>query len=209
MGLGGIVSAPFKAVGGALGLTGGSLPQAQSVDYDDQTKGLLQKQIARGDQTANDIVNRNTAGMDEKAQAFNAASQVSKPVKNEALGLNPLANDLDQALQNRAARQYGDSSSLLKSKMQLGANNEVIRNEAQAAQAQNALTKQKLQAYSAKLKNDAARKQARSQMFGSILGLGGTLGGAYLGGMMGPAGGAAGAAAGGKIGSGIGSGLGG
>lgn len=201
MGLGSVLSTPVKAVGGLLGIHG-SGPEAQSVDYDDQTKGLLETQKNRANESADDIVARNTAGMDEKANRFIDASQVSKPMQNTALGLNPMADDLDSALHQRAQRQYFDKSQISKSKQKLDANDQVISAEAGAANAVNAQTRQKLQAYSTQLKNQAAKKQARAQMFGSVLGLAGTAAGAYFGG-------AGGAIAGGKIGSGVGGGLGG
>src|SRR4051812_24535382 len=100
-------------------------PQAQSVAFDDDTKGLLQKQQDRANESADDIVARNTAGMDAKAQSFFDASQVSKPEKNLALGLGPISDDLDSALAERASRNYQDHSAIAKSRMKLDANDEL------------------------------------------------------------------------------------
>lgn len=197
MGLGGLIKAPGHLISGALGFGGGATPQAQVQDFDADTKGLLEKQKARADETADQIVNRETAGADEKAQAFTDATNASKPLANAALGLNPMANDLDQALASRAQRQYADASGISKIRRKMDANNKMIKAQGDAAQAVNAQTKQKMESYSMQLKNQAAKKQARSHMLGSVLGMAGTVVGAIYGGP-------AGAAAGGAIGKGIG-----
>ena len=164
----------------ALDKLSGGQPQAKTVDFDADTQGLLQKQQDRGNETAEDIVNRNTAGMDQKAQQFFDASQASKPQQNAALGLNPMADDLNAALGQRAQRQYQDKSTIGKSRMKLDAQDQVLKNQADAAQAVNVKTSQKLRQYSTQLKNQAAKKQARAQMLGQILGAGGSIAGSAM-----------------------------
>lgn len=191
MGLGGLIKAPGKLVSGVLGM-GGGVPQGQSVDFDPETKALFEKQKQRADETADQIVARENEGADEKAMGFMGASQSAQPQANAALALNPMAGDLDKALATRAARKYQDTSGLSKIRQKMSANEKMIKAQSGAAEAVGQQTRQKMEAYSTQLKNQAAKKQARSQMLGSVLGMAGTLGGAYL---AGPGGAAAGGAA--------------
>ncbi len=181
MGLGGLLKAPGKLVSGVLGM-GGGVPQGQSVDFDADTKALLERQKSRADETADQIVARENEGADKKATEFMGASQSAQPQANAALALNPMAGDLDKALATRSARKYADVSGVSKLRQKMGANEKMIKAQAGAAEAVNQQTRQKMDSYSTQLKNQAAKKQARSQMLGSVLGAAGTLGGAYMAG---------------------------
>lgn len=183
-------------------LGNGKTPQGSSVDFDNETKALLQKQQDRASETPEQIVARETSGMDEARNAFAQGSQTFKPQANAALGLNDMHGDLDQALADRASRKYQDASQIFKTRKKMDANNEYIQAQAQAAQAVSQQTRQKMEAYSIQLKNQAARKQARAQMLGTVLGAAGTVGGAAFGGPVG-------ASAGGAVGSGVGQSVGG
>lgn len=193
LGVGGFLTA--KALTG-----GGRTPQGAIQDFDPETKALLEKQKQRAEENADQIVARETEGADQKAMDFMGASQAIKPQANAALALNPMAADLDQALAKRAERQYKDVSGLSKIRRKMDANEKMIKAQAGAASAVGQQTRQKMEAYSTHLKNQAAKKQARSQMLGSVLGLAGTAAGAYFGGP-------AGMAAGGSIGKGVGESL--
>lgn len=183
--IGKVIGAPLKAVGGLLGMGGGGSPTPETVDFDPETKAMMERKKSRADLSAGAIVGRDTAGADEAAMGFMQAAQADKPQQNAALALGPQAADLDAALAKRARRKYVDTSSMDKSRRLLKANEEVLQNQKGALEVVNMRTAQKMAQQSNALKAQAAKSAERSQMLGNVLGVAGMVGGAYLGGGLG------------------------
>jgi hypothetical protein len=186
--IGGALAGPAGLLtGGAIGASG-DVPQLEAVDLDQGTKDLLNRKAAQASQSPEDLAGQFTSGIEQTGLDFSAGL----PDVNPGLGMS--TGDLDKAITGRARRKYVDNIAHTKTAMRQAAPKMQLAAGQGATQAAGSLAQNTLTQYSAKLKNAAARKQARAQVFGNIMGLGGTIVGAAIAG--GP-----GAAMGSKVGS--------
>lgn len=205
MGIGGAlkkaVSAPFKAVGGLLGLNGNNGYDAgPDVEIDPTTQGLINSQTGRANRSETDFTNEALQGANEQGQSVLDQGNKLGQEQDQAQAMGS-SDQLSEALTRRSRNRYSDESNARKVSQDIKSHsqkfNELQQVSSNLAKAQ-AL---KQQNYQRKAAADQARKQARGGAIGSVLGIGGAIAG-------GIAGGPGGAAAGSMIGQGLGQNLG-
>lgn len=179
-----------------------NVPQLEHAALDEGSKALFNKQIERATETADDVVNRQTEGADEKALGFMKAQASGGPEARAALGLGSMNDDLDKALQTRSQRKYLESSNLSKIKQKMPGGLQAIKTSSKAGDAATTMGATEANRYMAEKLNVAMKKQARAQMFGQVLGTAGMIVGGIYGGPVG-------AKAGQEAGSGFGQSMGG
>lgn len=182
------------AIGGLLGGVGGALmgqqihnassgiPEAQTIGLDPGTEQLIQRKEAQANETPEQAADRLTKGLDAQQNQFAAAT----PFQNK---LQTQVDPYSQALSSRLSRKMGDELALMKSKARQAAPAQALQSAQMAQQGAKARAGIAMQGYANKLNSIAAKKNARAQLFGSILGIGGTIAGAAI---AGPGGAAAG-----------------
>lgn len=189
------LSAQAMLAGKVAGRMDKGVAQQQTAELDPDTKALMAGQRGEAAKTLDETAAESMQGAESAGGALQPqASQFDQ--QSTALGMaNPA--DLSQVLQKRANKKYSSDIIKLQNKSKLEAGdrmNERQKMAMQNLQAQNALHQEK---YNNALANEKAKKAARGQMLGSVLGIAGTLGGMA-------AGGAGGAKVGGAAGSGLG-----
>lgn len=165
---------------------GGDAPERKNIELDAGTQELMAAQTAQAQETPEQIADRLTKGLPEQASGFNQASEFSNKFGSQV-------DPYSQALSNRFSRKMGDEQALMKSRARAAAPEQILQAQDRARRGAQAKAGMALQQQAAKYEAIAAKKNARAQMMGTIMGIAGTVGGAAIGGP-------AGAAAGGSIG---------
>lgn len=179
------------AIGAGKLLSGGGAPQMQFQELDAGTKALIDEKTRQANQSPDELAGLITQGASE------AGEQFMQGVPDASASLAMPAGDLDNAITQRAREKYLDKMQGVKTEAKRGATKMSLEASARGLSANESLARSRMQQHSVKMKNLAAKKNARAQVMGSIMGLGGTAIGAIYGGT-------AGATAGNQIGQGVG-----
>jgi hypothetical protein len=159
---------------------GNSVPQSQAVALDPGTKALVDKQRALAGQSTSEIAQGTMHGAEGAGQAAMMRPEEAD-MKASALGMaNP--SDLSKNLAARGQRYYQSDIQRLQNQANMNAGDVQLQRQQRAMQNEMHLNQIHTQAYNSALNNEMAKRKARSQMLGSILGIGGLAAGTAIGG---------------------------